>query len=493
MGVRVMRLYTSVNQLCKLLYNYPISKSEYKILIASAINNGYIELFGDRIQTVKIGQMWCIPNINLKNILIKKVMIILKQFTCTIENNRNRQQEKLEKNSIFSQNSVLSNLSDINSSVYHIASQINLLAMNVAIEAAHAGEYGKGFSVVADEVRKLAENAGVTSRNAENQIYILSKSINDNIYRSIEFPPQYVKAGIIILQNFNSILAEKYPEYLVSVKIEQIGNTINLIIDSGDGSQTIIEEVLDDYISVVAGSLDPASFFSSQRQITNLQHQLEIANLQIKHDMIVLGEKDKQIELSNKINDCFLRIENASSSKNTLNYNSDYFCVLKGDIKDFSKIMAQKQGLFISEKFSSIATKYCDELFFYEVKDGDSIIIVDKNPLKLLKSIFRIKEDLQELNTYPVLRIGIEFGELTYTNNSGKIKLCTCDILRTVARIEPKVIPGEVWCTNSFKVVSEKDCLKIFRFEEIPSLINIKKENSLEVDEYFNFYKVYRN
>jgi len=169
----------------------------------------------------------------------------------------------------------------INSVMKNIASQTNILSMNAAIEAAHAGDAGRGFSVVAEEIRKLAESSSRQSRTIGNALNKIKGSIDKISVSTIN-----------VLGKFQAI------DSGVRTVAEQENNIRSAMEEQGEGSKQILEGVSNvNGITrqVKGGSLE---MLVGSKEVMNESHNLEKVTQEITSGMNEMASGADQVNIA---------------------------------------------------------------------------------------------------------------------------------------------------------------------------------------------------
>jgi methyl-accepting chemotaxis protein len=180
-------------------------------------------------------------------------------------------------------------LLEINSVMQNIASQTNLLSMNAAIEAAHAGETGQGFAVVADEIRKLAENSSKQSKT----ISVVLKKIKSSI-------DAITKSTALVMERFSAMEDE------VRVVSDQETQIRNAMEEQGEGSRQILEAVtqLNSVTNLVRGA--SGEMTQDSKNVMIQSEELK----KITED--VAGSMDEMTMSSHEISNTITRVQEIS-------------------------------------------------------------------------------------------------------------------------------------------------------------------------------------
>lgn len=179
-------------------------------------------------------------------------------------------------------------------SIQKIAKQTNLLSMNASIEAAHAGDTGRGFAIVADEVRSLSALSNKNAKEIETHIEMMIEKVNRGV-------DAITAAG----NAFNDIVSN----------IDENFDLMNRIAESMSAQQKTTQTTLESTFDIVKSTEQISSFAEKQNQYT--QNIKEIMNEVVSlADGITktIEEQQKELdELSNIFQEAFIGIENDRS------------------------------------------------------------------------------------------------------------------------------------------------------------------------------------
>lgn len=178
-------------------------------------------------------------NTNQINELIKQAKQLSKNLSDSSEaGSAEVQKTELVINSVSEKSKQMSEVIQV---IQQVASQTNLLAMNAAIEAAHAGEAGQGFSVVADEIRKLAESTQSQAKSIKDLIIEITKAIQNGSSSMQDTKAMFYKIQEEIVTQTNVVENIAQTMEIQSTGTEEILSTTNKISQNIQSVNEIIK------------------------------------------------------------------------------------------------------------------------------------------------------------------------------------------------------------------------------------------------------------
>ncbi len=194
-------------------------------------------------------------------------------------------------NSLYDNTKEISNIVRI---IENISSQTNLLSLNASIEAARAGDAGKGFVVVATEVRKLAEQ----SKDATKSIEKIILSIQNDTHEAVKFVEQ---GNVIYKEQEESVIRTNDAFEDISTSLRSIARQMEVVDQGIKGINQYREQAIDAVSNIAAIAEESSAstqeiMAASQEQATSTGRVSRVAK-NLKDEVEKLNKSMERFEL----------------------------------------------------------------------------------------------------------------------------------------------------------------------------------------------------